>query len=102
MHSCLLSHKHEQFVVKGTFSKLIVFMIKSIFEPNLLQLVIKKKFINSNPFAFLIINVKSSLIFRRNGAQLLEKRTFEKNKDCPLSRFECFEHAKTFFICVKL
>jgi hypothetical protein len=25
---------------------------------------------------------------------------FEKNKDCPLSRFECFEHAKTFFICV--
>jgi hypothetical protein len=27
---------------------------------------------------------------------------FEKNKDCPFLRFECFEHAKTFFICVKL
>jgi hypothetical protein len=41
--------------------------------------------------------LKSSLIFKRNGAHLIEKKTFKKNKDCPLSRFECFEHAKTFF-----
>jgi hypothetical protein len=32
----------------------------------------------------------------------LKKKTFEKNKDCPFSRFECFKHAKTFLICVKL
>jgi hypothetical protein len=32
----------------------------------------------------------------------IKKRTFEKNKDCLLLRFECFEYAKTFFICVKL
>jgi hypothetical protein len=37
--------------------------------------------------------LKSSLIFRRNGAHLVEKKTFEKIKDYPLSRFECFEHA---------
>jgi hypothetical protein len=46
--------------------------------------------------------LKSSPIFRRNGAHLLEKKTFEKNKDDSFSRFECFEYAKPFFICVKL
>jgi hypothetical protein len=38
--------------------------------------------------------LKSSPNFKRNGAHLVKKMTFEKNKDCPLSRFECFEHAK--------
>jgi hypothetical protein len=38
--------------------------------------------------------LKSSLIFRRNGTHMVKKRMFEKNKDYPLSRFECFEHAK--------
>jgi hypothetical protein len=32
--------------------------------------------------------LKSSPIFKRNGAHLVEKKTFEKNKDYPLSRFE--------------
>jgi hypothetical protein len=40
--------------------------------------------------------LKSSPIKKRNGAHLVEKRTFEKNKDCPFSRFECFEHVKIF------
>jgi len=44
--------------------------------------------------------LKYSPIFRRNGAHLVEKKTFEK-KNYPLSKFECFEHAKTFLICVK-
>jgi len=44
--------------------------------------------------------LKSSPIFKRNGAHLVEKKMFKKNKDYPLSRFECFEHAKTFLICV--
>jgi len=46
--------------------------------------------------------LKSSPIFRKNVAHLVEKRAFEKNKDYPFLRFECFEHAKTFLICVKL
>jgi len=44
--------------------------------------------------------LKSSSIFKKNGAHLVEKRMFEKNKDCPLSRFEYFEHANFFLICV--
>jgi hypothetical protein len=46
--------------------------------------------------------LKSSPILKKNGAHLVEKMTFEKNKDYRLSRFECFEHAKTFLISVKL
>jgi hypothetical protein len=46
--------------------------------------------------------LKSSPIFKKNGAQLVKKSTFGKNEDCPFLRFECFEHAKTFLICVKL
>jgi hypothetical protein len=46
--------------------------------------------------------LKSSSIFKRNGAYLVGKKKFGKNKDCPLSKFECFERAKTFLICVKL
>jgi hypothetical protein len=38
--------------------------------------------------------LKSSLIFKRNSAHLVEKKMFEKTKDYPFSRFECFEHAK--------
>jgi hypothetical protein len=44
--------------------------------------------------------LESFLIFRRNGAHLVKKRVFEKQN--PFSRFECFEHAKIFLICVKL
>jgi hypothetical protein len=36
--------------------------------------------------------LKSFQIFKRNGAHLVEKRMFGKNKDCPLLKFECFEH----------
>jgi hypothetical protein len=42
------------------------------------------------------------IIFGRNGAHLVKKKRFKENKDCPLSRFECFEHTKAFLICVKL
>jgi hypothetical protein len=46
--------------------------------------------------------LKSSSIFKRNGAHLVEKKIFEKDKNYPLSKFKCFEHVKTIFICVKL
>jgi hypothetical protein len=68
-----------------------------MFEANVLKLVMKTIFINSNPFALLITNV------RRNGAHLvLKKRRLKKIKECPLLRFECQEHGKTFSFCVKL
>jgi hypothetical protein len=52
---------------------------------------------NSSPFALPIINVKILFNFQKEWCTFGKKRTFEKNKDCPLLRFECFEHAKTCF-----
>jgi hypothetical protein len=40
--------------------------------------------------------LKSSPIFKRNGAHLVEKMTFKKKKDYRLSKFECFEHVIYF------
>jgi hypothetical protein len=28
---------------------------------------------------------------------MVEKNMFEKNKDCPLLRFECFDHVQNIF-----
>ncbi len=44
--------------VECTFSKSIIFRVKSTFEPNVLKLIIKTIFINSSFFTLLIINVK--------------------------------------------
>jgi hypothetical protein len=47
--------------------------------------------------------LKSSPIFKKNGAHLVEKMDIcKENNNHPLLRFECFEHAKPFLICVKL
>jgi len=46
--------------------------------------------------------LKFSPIIRRNGRHLIEKKMFEENKDYSFLNFECFEHAKTFLICVNL
>jgi hypothetical protein len=60
-------------------------------------------FINSNPFALLIINIKILSNFQKEWCTFgKRKRGLKENKDYPLSKFECFEHAKTFLICVKL
>jgi hypothetical protein len=41
--------------------------------------------------------LKPSPIFKRNDAHLVEKKdVLEKKKDCPFSRFECFEQAIFF------
>jgi hypothetical protein len=61
----------------------------------------KNKFNNSSPFALLIINIKISSNFKKEWCVGL-KKDIGKNKDYPLSKFECFEHTKTFLICVKL
>jgi len=61
------------------------------------------KFINSSPFALLIINVKILSNFQKEWCTFgRRKGCLKKNKDCPLLKFERFEHSKTFFICVKL
>ncbi len=58
MHSCPLSHKY-QLLLRPHFQKSIIFKVAHVkFEPNVLELVIRKNFMNSIPFAFLIINVK--------------------------------------------
>jgi hypothetical protein len=46
--------------------------------------------------------LKSSPIFKMNGAHLFKKMRFGKKKDYPFLKFECFEHAKTFMICANL
>ncbi len=62
--------------VKGTFSKSIVFKVNNTFEPNVLKLVIKMVFINSNLFSFLIINVKILSNFQKEWC------TFGRKKKC--------------------
>ncbi len=86
----------------GHIFKFHNFKVKSTFEPNVLKWVIKTLFINLNPFAFLIISVKILFNFQKELCTFGRKMDVEKNKDCPLSNFECFKHTKTFFICVKL
>jgi hypothetical protein len=51
-----------------------IFKVKNTFEPNVLKLVIIYFFISSNPFSLLISMLKSSPIFKRNGAHLVEKK----------------------------
>jgi len=46
--------------------------------------------------------LKYSLIFRKNGAHLVGEKDIEKNKDYSFLKFKCFEHVKSFLICVKL
>ncbi len=64
--------------------------------------VIKTIFISSSFFAILIINVKILFNFQKDWCTFGKNRMFEKNKDYPFSKFECFEHAKTFLISIKL
>ncbi len=51
--------------VKSTFSKSIIFNVKSTFELNVLKWIIKIIFISSSPFALLIINVKILANFQK-------------------------------------
>jgi hypothetical protein len=87
--------------IKVTFSKSIIFKVKNMFESNVFKLVIKIIFINSNPFTFLIINVK---ILSNVQKELCTFNREEKNFEFFFGshlRFECFKHVKTFLICVK-
>jgi hypothetical protein len=61
-----------------------------------------KKSIISSPFALLIFNVKILSNFQNKWCTFGRKKKGLKKKDCAFLRFECFEHVKTFLICVKL
>ncbi len=81
MYSCFLSYNYEHFFFEATFSKSIIFKVKSTFEPNVFKTVIKQILINSSPFALLVMNVKCFPISKRNGAHLVEKKKmFEKKR----------------------
>ncbi len=80
--------------VKTTLSKSIIFRVKNIFEPNVFKWVIKRNLISSSPCSLLIINVKILFNFQKKWCTF--GKMFEKNRDCLLSRFKCFEHAKAF------
>ncbi len=81
---------------------LILFWPKNTFEPNVLKWVIKKDFMSSSLFACLIINVNIFSNFQKEWCTSSRKKdVWKKNKDYSLLRFECFEHARIFFICVK-
>jgi len=57
----------------------------------------KKKFIISNPFALLIINVKIMSNLKKEWCTFgKENGCLNKKNDCSFLRFECFEHEKTF------
>jgi hypothetical protein len=92
---------NEQTFVKTTFSKFIIFNVKNTFEPNALKWVIKT--ISTSLIALLIIYVKIISNIQKEWCTFGRKKGhLKKNKKCLISRFEYFEHAKTFLICVKL
>ncbi len=63
----------------------------------MLKWIITTIFINSSPFAFLIINVKILFNFQKEWCTFgRKKKKFEKNKDYPFLRFKCFEHAAEY------
>jgi hypothetical protein len=66
--------------VKATFSKFIIFRVKSIFEPNVFKWVIKANFISSSPSSLLIINVKIIYNFQKKWAHLVLKKHLEKTR----------------------
>ncbi len=63
MHSCPLSHIYEQLLLKPYFQ-----------NPNVLKWIIKTIFINSSPFALLIINVKILSNFQKEWCTLGRKK----------------------------
>ncbi len=84
--------------IKATFSKSIIFKVKSIFEPNVFKWVIKIVFINSSPFPLLIINVKILLNFQKGTCTFgKKKRTFEKKQGLSILDVWMFLNMKKHF-----
>jgi hypothetical protein len=76
MHSCLISYIYIyiKLLLKPHFQNSLFFKVKSTFEPNVFKWIIKKKFINSSPFAFIIINVKILSNFQKEWCTFGRKK----------------------------
>ncbi len=93
MHSCPLSHRWTTFV-KAIFPKSIIFRVENTFElPHVFKWVIKTIFINSNPFALLIINVNFFPIWKSNSAHLVGEKKLTKNPLSSLSASNMQNHS---------
>jgi len=97
MHSCLLSHKYEQLLLKAHF-KIHNFQGQKHFWTKCAQMGYIKKFINSSPFALIIINVKILSNFQKEWCTISRKKDVEKNKDCPFSKLSAFMQKHFWFI----
>jgi hypothetical protein len=64
----------------GHIFKSIIFKVKNTFESNVFKLVIKTIFVSSNPFAFLIINVKILSNVQKESCTFNREKTFGKKK----------------------
>ncbi len=98
-----LSHKHEQLFVEDTFSKSIIFKVKSTFEPNVFKAVMKTIIFNSSPFAFLIINVKILSNFEKEWCRFdRRKRRLKKTRTVHFRNSNALEMKNLFNLCQNL
>ncbi len=75
-------------------------MVKNTFKVNAFKLI---NFLNHHFKSFCPSNhqCKHLLQFLEGLVHIwYKKKCLKKKKDYPFLRFECFEHAKTFLICV--
>ncbi len=77
MHPCFLSHKNEYIFCQKQIFKIHVFKNKNMCEPRAFKCVVKINITNFNSI-FLIINIRILPILKRNGANLIKKKKFEK------------------------
>ncbi len=80
-----------------TFSISIIFKVKSNFEPNVLKWVMKTNFINSNPFALVIINVKILSNFQKEWCTFGKKKWCLKKKTIHSQSLSALNMQKNFW-----
>jgi hypothetical protein len=73
---------------RGIYSKSIIFKVKNTFEWIVLKWVIKKNFINSSPFALIIINVKILSNFKKKWCTFGKKKKKKRLKKIRTIHFE--------------
>ncbi len=79
MHSCPLSHKYEQLLLRPHFQNPQFSRSKTCLNQMCSNWLLKKSLIQVlRPFKLSML--KSSPIFKRNGAHLVKKRTLVKIK----------------------
>jgi hypothetical protein len=95
MHSFLLSHIYEQLLLNPHF-KIHKFQGQKYFWTKCVQMGYKKNFINSIPFALLIINVKILSNFQKEQYTFGIKKNIWKKQGLSIFKVWVFEHVKIF------